>query len=600
MFERREKFLSLTPPLLRQLRFYDRKAFLGDLQAGVTVAIFAVPQVMAYAMLAGMAPMQGLHAALVMSVVAALWGSSPYVNSGPTNSSALLTAAAMLAVARVGNPAVMLFALTLLVGVFRIAAGGFRLGWVIQFVPASAFQGFTVGAGLLIALGQLHHLLGVAAATSRWFPARIVDTLMRLPEAHLTPILLGLGCLAVMLAMDRYSKRWPVALLAMAGAIGVSRWLGTDSGLLLVRDLAPLSGALPYPEAAAVRPEHFISLVVPALAIAAIGLIEAVSIGEYLAVKNRQSLNINQEFFAQGLSQIVAAFFHGFPGSGSFTRSALIEQTGGRTAAANVVFSLALLAAALACPGILGQIPVAALAGLLLYVGVKLVDINRIRRIVRIARGDAVVMAVTLLVTVLIRIEYGLFAGVLLGLLLYLRRANMLRVLELVPNADAYGEVPYEREDTHTRSDVVAASIHGHLFFGVAQSLRETLGEIAVRQRPCHLILRLRRVESIDYTCWNALLEFAEAFREQGGELYLCGVRNDIAQLVNGAGRPEVLPAGNLYTHTPVPFQSLDQAVRRVLSELPPGAELSPAWRTRAQQFPPLQSSSQPQEKTRA
>ena len=177
MFEKREKVLSLLPPLVTTLRGYDRRALLGDLQAGVTVAVFAVPQVMAYAMLAGLSPIQGLHAALIMSAVAALWGSSRYVNTGPTNSSALLTAAALLAVSRAENPLVMLFALTLLVGVFRMAAGGFRLGWIIQFVPESAFLGFTVGIGLLIALGQTHHLLGVAPSTCRWFPARLADTL---------------------------------------------------------------------------------------------------------------------------------------------------------------------------------------------------------------------------------------------------------------------------------------------------------------------------------------------------------------------------------------------------------------------------------------
>lgn len=360
MFRPRQNGISFIPPLLREWRDYGLRAFRGDMQAGVTVAVFAVPQVMAYAMLAGLAPVQGLYAAIIMSVVAALWGSSPYVNTGPTNSSALLTAAALASCHAGGDQATVLLTLTLMVGLLRVAAGGFRLGWIIRYVPESAFLGFTLGVGILIAIGQTHHLLGVPAPSTQWVPARLVETLRRLPEAGWGPLLTGLGVLATLLLLDRFARRWPVAVLAVAGAAGVAALLGPEAGIRLVRDLAPISGHLPPFGFQIAGIDQITGLFPAAVSLAVIGLMEAVSIGEHLAIKNRKPLNVNQEFVGQGLSQIATAFFQGFPGSGSFSRSALIEQAGGRTAVANVVFGVVLLAGVLGCPGLLGLIPVAA------------------------------------------------------------------------------------------------------------------------------------------------------------------------------------------------------------------------------------------------
>jgi len=578
VFKPRQNGVSFLPPLLREWRDYSLRAFRCDAQAGVTVAVFAVPQVMAYAMLAGLAPVQGLYAAILMSVVAALWGSSPYVNTGPTNSSALLTAAA-LASCPGGDPVTVLLSLTVMVGLFRVAAGGFRLGWIIRYVPESAFLGFTLGAGVLIAIGQTHHLLGVPAPSIQWVPARLVETLRRLPEAGWAPLLTGLGVLTAMLLLDRFARRWPVAVLAVAGAAGVAALLGPEAGIRLVRDLAPISGDLPHFGFRIAGIDQIAELFPAAVALAVIGLMEAISIGEHLAIKNRKPLNINQEFVGQGLSQIATAFFQGFPGSGSFSRSALIEQVGGQTAGANVVFGVVLVAGVLGCPGLLGLIPVAALAGLLVYVGLKLVDVRRIRRVFDTSRTDVCVMIVTFIVTVFVNIQYGLFAGVVTGVLLYVNRGSGLRAYELVPEGmKLYGERPYEGDVSHERSDVVAVALHGDLFFGAAQVLREQLGAIAREQKPSHLILRMRRVYSIDYSCWNALFDFAEAFHEQGGKLYICGVREDVGRVIRDAGMDRVLAPDQIYASSPVPFQAFDAAVRRVLGELPSDATLGPAW----------------------
>lgn len=230
-------------PFVQDLRGYSRSLFRADLMAGVTVAIFAVPQAMAYAMLAGVAPVYGLYAAVVMSIVAALWGSSSFVNTGPTNSAALLTSAAILPFANGGDRVALVALLCLLVGVLRFSMGLARLGSLLDFVPESAFLGFTVGAGCLIAMGQLHHLIGVSAPSATWFPARMAETFGRAGELSAPCLLIGLAVLLVMVVLSGRFKRFPVAFVAI-GLSAIAAWFLQDKHpVRIVRDISAMPRA---------------------------------------------------------------------------------------------------------------------------------------------------------------------------------------------------------------------------------------------------------------------------------------------------------------------------------------------------------------------
>jgi SulP family sulfate permease len=569
-------------PFLSEWRTWTRRTLRLDLQSGVTVALFAVPQAMAYAVLAGMSPGYGLHTAIVMSIVAALWGSSPFVNTGPTNSSALLAAGVLAAGAAPDRVVLLAFHLTLLVGAVRLAMGLLRVGRLVRFVPQSAFLGFMTGAGFLIAFGQIHHLLGVPSPRQSLFLARMADVLSHLRSANVAAAGIGVGVLVAMLALDRYARRWPVALGVVLAATLAAEFLGPPHPVLRVRDLVPLPRSLPEWHAVPLQVNLLIELLPTAFAVGLVGLIEAVSIGDLLALKHRQRLNVNQEFFGQGLGQLAAAFFHGFPGSGSFSRSGLIEQTGGQTRLANVFFGLATAAMVVLLPGLLDRIPVAALSGLLLYIGVKLVDVHRLRLVQETSGTDLAVLALTFLTTVFVRIEFGLFVGVLAGMAFFLQRAAGLKMLELLPAAGGhFDETAYEPGSAHARSDVVALSVHGDLFFGLAETLREQLDEVLRLQRPRFIILRLRRAFSIDYSCWAVIFDFAETFRASGGRLLLCGVAADLVNTIRHAGADAAISPRQLFAQAPTPFRALEAAIDAVREQLPPDATLAPAWAAR-------------------
>lgn len=557
----------------------------ADALAGLTVAVFAVPQAMAYAALAGLPPVQGLYVAVVMSVVATLWGSSPYLNTGLTVTSALLTAATLAPfVARGASMLDLVWTFTLLVGAIRILLGLFKTGWIVRFVPEPAFLGFMAAANILIALGQLHQFFGISSPHAPSTLLKLGEVFYNLPQTNPRAVLIGLLVVGVLVLFDKYSKRFPVALASILLATVAAVALGSTrlgAPVQLVRDIAPIPHGLPPLQFGPLRFDLIPSMLPGALAVAAIGLIEAVSIGQSLALKKKSEVNFNQEFFGQGVSQIAGALVGGLPGSASFSRSALIERSGGQTALANIFFGVFTALALWLFPSLLEQIPLAALAGLLFFTGIKMLDVATMRRVWKTSRSDFAVLALTFGVTFFGKIEWGFFAGVVVAMAVFLNRARDLQIFELVPRkvSTHFEESPYKPDSRHEKSDVVALALHGDLFFGLAQELREQLGEIARVQDPKFLVIRTRRARSIDYSCWKALFDFAAAFRENGGVLILTGVHGELREVIEDAGMKNVLPPECIVNPTGSAWQAFEMGLERVAQQLEPDAELSPAWR---------------------
>jgi len=579
MQQNRHFHISLSP-FVSAMKHYNAAKGRADLMAGVTVAVFAIPQAMAYAMLAGFPPVYGLYSAIVLSILAALWGSSELVNTGPTNSAALLTAAAMTPFFAQDNLMEVLFLFTLLVGVIRLLLGLFKFGQLIDYVPESAFLGFTVGAGLLIALGQLHHLFGVEGSNAAWFPRRMWDILQHASALNPYTLAIGLGTLAGMLALNRFAKRIPVALIIITLGTGLVYLLGDRASIRTVADIAPIPRALPAFQLPLLDWNVAVELLPAAFAVAIIGLIEAVSIGQVLALKHGRHLNFNQEFFGQGLSHIIGSFFQCLPGSGSFSRSALMDQCGAVTRIANILFTLATALALLALPFLLNLIPICSLAGLLLFIGYKLIDTAKIKRVWRTSKEDAFVMIITLLVTVFLKIEYGIYVGVILSALLFIHRAKPLKVAELLPEpGDRFREVPYDDNTEHEPSDIIAVGLCGDLFYGQSMELRDLLNEIIEKQHPRVLILRARRAYSIDFSCWSALFDVAEIFEKKGGKLYLCGVRPDYHKILGATGKQHAINPTQVYASESALFSGLRRAVDASREHLPEAPLVSEPWK---------------------
>lgn len=583
--------VALNPiPRLREAAL--EKAWRVDAIAGLTVAVFAVPQAMAYAVLAGLPPVHGLYAAIVMSIAAALWGSSPFVNAGPTNTAALLSAAALAPLVTAGQVSALagVFVLGLLAGVIRIAMGLLRMGWLIRFVPVPAFLGFIAAAELLIAFGQLHELLGVPVPTAVLAPLRIVEVLVHLPQSDGRALALGLGTCAVLWLGGRYAKKLPTALIAVLLAAAIAPWLERffpdTQKILLVRDISAVPSALPALKFYFPSLEVWWAVLPGACAVAVIGLIEAVSIGQNLAHKHKSELNFNQEFFGQGVAQLSSALFGGVPGSGSFSRSALLETSGAKTPFANIFFGVFTATLLLLFPRIIEQIPLAALAGLLFYTGLKLFNPAAIIQVWRTSRPDFAVLAITFLVTFCGKIEWGFFVGIAVAMAIFLSQARQLQLFELVPTPHTPGargtrfeELPYTPGSRHEPSGVVALALHGDLFFGLAHELRTQLAEITRLQNPRFIVLRTRRAHSIDYSCWKALFDFAQLFRQNGGTLILTGMREDLQSVIQNAQMQDAFPTDCILAPTESAWGAFECGLEQISRQLDSETPLSQPWR---------------------
>lgn len=541
-------------PVMETVRHYSAFKFRRDLVAGMTVSVVEVPQAMAYALIAGVPPEYGLYTSIIQGVIGALLSSSEHMTTGPTNTQSLLIAsAATRALGPAASPAVYLqivFALAMLKGIIQLFFAALRLGNIVRYVSRSVIVGIAAGAGVLIAVGQLPHLLGITGhATGHHYPG-VISPLMTLGQhvrdVNYRALLVGLGCIAVVLVGRRISRFFPGALLAVvcsAVLVGVMHW---SSGQL------PLIGELPrgwvHFEVPNVSASQMQAIAGGALALALLGMLESVAIAKSIAAKTNERIDANQEFFAQGLKNFVTSFFQCIPGSGSFSRSALDYMAGAQTRFAAVFNALFVAIIYFSLADQAQYIPMTALAAVLLVIAYGLVDIQYFKRVWRATPADAAVCLVTFLATLFAPLEYAVFIGIALNVLLYVRTASRLHMSEFSVGAESNvqempgGEVTTNRAD----SDIVMLQLEGDLFFGVANDLEERLWQVLNKKDVHAVILRLRRAYSIDDSALNVLEQFVMLARGRSIHVIFCGVNASVYDRMANRGLVAQMGADNV------------------------------------------------------
>ena len=314
------------------IRTYERSNLRSDLVAGLTIGVVAVPQAIAYAMIADLPPKYGLYAAVVTSIIGALWGSSSHLSTGPTNTTSLLVLASLVPVAVSGSEAYLLAAglMAVMVGVFKMILGFARMGVLVNFVSDSVIIGFTTGAGVLIGANQMRHLLRLDIPSRAGLVDTLRDISAHISETHWISLILGVGVLIIISLLKRFAPKIPGPLLGMIVATILVAAFRLDQAGVRVIDQLPKS-LPPFVNLPLFDLELIGQLSTGALAVGAISLVEAVAISRSIASKSGEILDSNQEFFGQGLANLVTGFFSGFPVSGSFTRSAANFSAGAKT-----------------------------------------------------------------------------------------------------------------------------------------------------------------------------------------------------------------------------------------------------------------------------
>lgn len=542
---------AIAPALryLRQpvtlFREYDRANLRSDALAGLTVGVILLPQAIAFSLLAGLPPQMGLYTAIVGGMVAALWGSSDQLHSGPTNTISLLLLSTLVLFETPGSPQFIVAAglIAIMVGIFQMLLGLFRLGFIVNFVSHSVIVGFSTGAGFLIAIRQIDPLLGLEVASDGVLSG-LRGTLLALAETDLLTAALGIGTMLVIVLLKRLAPRLPGALIAIALATLAVFLLGERAAdVAVIGDLpskVPPLAQLPLLDLSLIG-----RLSTGALAVAAIGLVQTVAVSRSLAAQTRQRLDNNQEFVGQGIANIFSGLFSGYPTSGSFSISAVKFRAGARTRLASIFASFVILLAMLTVGPVGAFMPVSALAGTLIITAYNMIDRAEIQRIAQGAPGDAIIMMVTLLGTVFLELDFAVLAGILLSFVLYLIRTSAPRVQVVVPDESFQHFV--HRPGAPICPQLGIVEIQGDLYFGAVSHIEEEILELAAQHpEQRFLLIRMHHVNQVDFSGIHMLESLIRTYRDRGGDVFLVHVSDPARHLMESTGCLSYLGPRNL------------------------------------------------------
>ena len=520
-------------PFLHWRHLITPRTLKADLQAGLIGAVIALPQGVAFAAIAGMPPQYGLYAGMVPAIVAALFGSSWHLVSGPTTAASIVMFSVLSEHAAPGSAHYIELALTLtiMVGLIQLSMGLVRFGAIVNFISHSVVVGFTAGAAILIIVSQLKHFLGLDLPRTADLPHTLMAVGSYLHE--LNPATLATGCVTIAAGIlaRRYAPKWPYIIISMlcgcATGLLLQRFGGTSGAGIAFAEALPAS--LPPLSAPEITLENIRLLAPAALATTLFALTEAVSIARSLADKTGQDLDGNQEFIGQGLSNIVGSFFSGYVATGSFNRSGLNYQAGAKTPLAAIIAGLTLIVIVILVAPLTAYLPLSVMAGILLLVAWGLIDVVHIRKILQASTYESLILCSTFIATLFLDLEFAIFLGVMLSLVLYLNRTSHPHIRIRVPDP----RLPTRPFTTDPRlpecPQFKIVRIDGSLYFGAISHVRQVLmAMLQENPRQIHMLIVASGINLIDMTGAELLLDLDRTLRAKGGNLYLYDVKEGV------------------------------------------------------------------------
>jgi len=553
-------WISRLFPFLLWLPQVNRQSLGADLSAGLTGAIVVLPQGVAFATIAGMPPEYGLYAGMVPAIVAALFGSSWHLVSGPTTAASIVLFSSLSGFAEPGTAKYVELALTLalMVGLLELALGFFKLGTVVNFISHSVIIGFTAGAGILIASNQIKNFLGITIPRGAHFTEIFVHLYRQFDMIHLPTVSVGLVTLFTAILVRRYFKRVPYMIVAILAGGGVAFVFGMI-GITGVRTVGALPADLPPLSSPSFEPETWRKLAQTALAVTMFALCEALSVSRALAVRSGQHVDANQEFIGQGLSNVAGAFFSGFVATGSFNRSGVNYDAGAKTPLAAITAGALLVVVVLLVAPYAEYMPNATMSAILFVVAWGLIDKHHIAQIIRTSRSETAVLLVTFFSTLFLELELAIFAGVMLSLILYLNRTSRPRILVRVPDPHSPSRKFTDAGPTRPECPQLRIiRIDGSLFFGAVNAFQEALRDLEAESPDCpHLMVFMTGVNFVDIGGAEVLVQEARRYQERGGALYLVRVKDQVREQLERGGYLDIIGHHRM-------FQSKTEALRSV------------------------------------
>jgi sulfate permease, SulP family len=542
--------MPTVTPGLNQLRSYQRGWLRADLLAGVTVAAYLIPQVMAYAEVAGLPPVVGLWAIIGPLLVYAILGSSRQLSVGPESTTALMTASVVAPLA-VGDPArygVLAAALGLIVGGLCVLGWLARLGFLADLLSKPVLVGYLAGIAVVMIISQLTKITGVPVE-GETLPAQLRSLVANLDQLHVPTLALSAGVLAFLLVATRLSPKAPVPLIGMLlAAASVAVFSLQDQGVRVVGDIP---AGLPTPTIPAVTATDMAALLLPAVGVAIVAYSDNVLTGRAFATRNNYRIDANQELLALGTANLVAGTLRGFPVSSSASRTAIGDALGSRSQLYSLVALGAVVITLLVGRGVLAAFPTAALGAIVVYAALRLVDVGEFRRISRFRRSELVLALATTAAVLFLGVLYGVLAAVGLSILNLLRRVARPHdgILGYAPGVAGMHDID-DYPDATLVPGLVVYRYDAPLCFANAENFRQrALAAVDASPTPVEwFVLNAEANVEVDLTAVDALDDLRAELDRRGMVFALARVKQDLradlaaAGLVDRIGDERIFP----------------------------------------------------------
>jgi len=564
-FYQLQKFL----PFLRWGRNMTRSSLRADAIAGLTGAAIVLPQGVAFAAIAGMPPEYGLYTSMVPAIIAALFGSSWHLVSGPTTAASIIMFASLSTMAAPGSADYVALAITLafMVGVLQLAMGLVRLGALVNFISHSVVVGFTAGAACLIAAKQAKDFLGIEFPSG----AHLLNTIEFLWQNYeqLHPLVMLVGAVTLLtgiLTQRRLGGMSMIAALIAGSAVAALFNFAFGEEISGIKMVGALPQQLPPLSMPQFTLETFRQLSPLALTMTLFALTEAISIARSISLKSGQPIAGNQEFIGQGLSNICGSFFSSYVATGSFNRSGANYDAGARTPMAAALAGVLLIVLVMLIAPLTSYLPKAAVSGLLFLVAWRLINFSQIMKILRADDNEAIILGLVFFGTVFFSIEFAILAGVIMSLMIFLRKTSHPRLSPRVPDPESNTRKFIYGQFLPECPQLKILRLDDSLYFGSVAHV----GEIFRRYREHypgqkHLFLLTKGISQVDIAGAELLINEVRERRAIGGDVYLYRLRDTASKVFNRGGYKDEIGEANIFDGKeeaiPAIFERLDKNI---------------------------------------
>ena len=534
----------------------------SDLFAGLTNAVVVLPQGVAFAFIAGLPPIYGLYSAMIIPVIAGFYGSSWHLITGPATAVSLVIFSTLKPLAQPFSEQFieLTLLLTFMVGAIQWLLGVVRLGTLVNFVSHSVIVGFTSGAAILIAFSQLRHITGINGTGSKHIVDVMISHITDFADFNFITLSLAITTILISVALQWVWPKLPHLLIAMLG--------GSLLGFVLddTQEVVSYVGTIPAGLPPFVIPNFSfgtIQLLAPkALALAMLGLIEAVAIGKSIAAKSGQKIDGNQEFIGQGLSNMIGSFFSSFVSTGSFARSAINYESGAKTPISPLIAALSLVAIVLLAADYAAYLPMPVMGGIIFIVAYRLIDFYHIKKILKASWQETTVMVITFLSTLFLQLEYAIYFGVIFSLIFFLQRTAHPLIVAVAPDPShirrKFTNINRIALDECPQLKVVR--IDGSLFYGAVDHVLSYLRELR-EQGEEKVLIMAGGINIIDVSGAEMLVNESKRWKESGGRLYISSLRIGAREFLQKGGYYEEIGSEDI-------FESKDIAIKSIYDQL--------------------------------